>query len=159
MSSIKFIPPQTDDVDKYTTRANRQDPFWLLIKDTFILIKNLRFLPLLFLPWKSEAEKNQSAASTTGQKQNPFSSFLNLGIQILLALLELIFLILFIPALISLPGIIFFAAALLCFLLIKLITWPTQGPRILLSNMDTHTSQLAAQHQDEKWIFINGICT
>ena len=161
MSSIKFIPPQTGEVDKYTTRANRQDPLWLLVKDTFILIKNLRFLPLLFLPLKSEAEKQNAAspATPTDKKQNPFCSFLNLGIQILLALLELVFLILFVPALISLPGIIFFAVAVLCFLLIKVIAWPTQGPRILLSNMDTRTTQLAAQHQHERWIFINGICT
>ncbi|KAL8864268.1 MAG: hypothetical protein Q9174_007411, partial [Haloplaca sp. 1 TL-2023] len=160
MSSIKFIPPQMGDIPKYTTRANRQDPLWLLLKDTFILIKNLRFVPLIFLPLKSEVEKQNAATqSPTGTKPKLFSSVLNSGIQILLGVLELILLILFIPALISLPGILFFALALLSFLLIKLLAYPTQGPRILLSNMDTHTSQLASHHQDERWIFINGICT
>ncbi|KAL9588019.1 MAG: hypothetical protein Q9203_003171 [Teloschistes exilis] len=149
--NIKFIPPQMADPSKYTTRANRQGPLWLLLKDTCILISVLRYLPLLFWPMKS---KNGDDEKKTG-----WASVRDVLVQGLLFIVETIFLVLFVPALVSLPGILFFAVSIAGGLLVQLIAWPTQGPRLVQSNMNPETLRESDNHQDERWVFINGICT
>ncbi|KAL8724975.1 MAG: hypothetical protein Q9166_007649 [cf. Caloplaca sp. 2 TL-2023] len=153
MANIKFIPPQTGPVTNYTTRALRSGPLWLLLKDTGILITVLPYLPLLFFPLNTKAkdEKQKSASQ--------FKSSRDTAIQVLLFLLQTILLVLFVPALISLPVFLFAAAALLCILIFRLIAWPTQGPRILHSSVPASTSPTADRHSRERWVFINGICT
>ncbi|KAL8700840.1 MAG: hypothetical protein Q9201_005233 [Fulgogasparrea decipioides] len=151
MANIKVIPPQMGNVSKYTTRALRQGPLWLLFKDTIILITVLPYLPLLFFPLKSKNGSDQSQWS--------FASILGNIVQALLCLVETVLLVAVFPALISIPAILFVAAAIASVLLIKLIAWPTQGPRVIKSKMDADTLKLAMEHKDERWIFINGICT
>ncbi|KAI4202072.1 MAG: hypothetical protein LQ350_002861 [Teloschistes chrysophthalmus] len=149
--NIKFIPPQMADPSKYTTRANRQGPLWLLLKDTCILISVLHYLPLVFWPLKSK--------NGDGEKKTSWASVRDIFVQGLLFIIETIILILFIPALVSLPGILFFAVSIACGLLIQLIAWPAQGPRLVQSNMNPETLKESGKHQDERWVFINGICT
>ncbi|KAI4248989.1 MAG: hypothetical protein LQ352_005773 [Teloschistes flavicans] len=149
-TNIKFIPPQMADPSKYTTQANRQGPLWLLLKDTGILLSVLPYLPLVFWPLKS---KNGDHEKTS------WASIRDLLIQGLLFIVETIMMILFIPAFIALPGILFLAVLVACCLLVKLIAWPTQGPRIVQSNMSSETLRESSNHPHERWIFINGICT
>ena len=153
MANIKYIPPQMGPVSKYSTRALRSGPLWLLLKDASILITFLPYLPLVFLPlnFKAKGEKQASASR--------FKSVRDIAIQVVLTLLEVILLVLFIPALISLPGILFCASALLSILILRLIASPTQGPLIVCSADPTSTSQPAGQHSRERWLFINGIGT
>ncbi|KAL9576417.1 MAG: hypothetical protein Q9212_007114 [Teloschistes hypoglaucus] len=148
---IKFIPPQMADPSKYTTRANRQGPLWLLFKDTCILVSVLPYLPLVFWPIKSK--------SGDGGKKTSGASVRDVSVQGLLFIVETILLILFIPALISLPGVLFLAVSIACVLIIQFIAWPTQGPRLMQSNMNAETLKESGNHQDERWVFINGICT
>ncbi|KAL8784899.1 MAG: hypothetical protein Q9213_003712 [Squamulea squamosa] len=153
MANIKFIPPQMGPVSNYSVRAMRSGPLSLLLKDAGILLTVLPYLPFLFLPLntKVKEKKEKSTSKLKSTRDN--------AIQALLCLLQTIILILFIPALISLPGILFFAAALLCVLILRLIAWPTQGPRILYSVDPPSTSSALNPHPGERWVFINGICT
>ncbi|KAL8861605.1 MAG: hypothetical protein Q9178_002130 [Gyalolechia marmorata] len=153
MANIKYIPPQMGPVSKYSIRALRSGPLWLLLKDAGILVTFLPYLPLVFLPlnFKAKGEKQASASS--------FKFVRDIAIQGVLTVLEVILLVLFIPALISLPGILFCASALLCILILRLIASPTQGPRIVYSADPTSTSHTADQNSHERWLFINGIGT
>ncbi|KAL8689653.1 MAG: hypothetical protein Q9218_004726 [Villophora microphyllina] len=148
---IRYIPPQMGDPSRYTTRANRKGPLWLLIKDTTILISVLWLLPWVFLPLKSKYGETKKSTS--------WASIRDISIQCLLFLVETALLVLLVPALISLPAIFFIAAFLACVLLVHLIAWPTQGSRIVQSNMNADTLRESRNHQDERWVFINGICT
>lgn len=153
MATIKFIPPQMGAVDNYSVRALRSSPLRLLLNDLGVLLTVLPYLPLLFFPLntKSKEPKLRGAAK--------FKSIGNDFTQALLGLLETILLILFIPAIIALPGLVFFGVALLCILILRLIAWPTQGPRILYSADDPSISPTTDLHPHERWVFINGICT
>ncbi|KAL8751682.1 MAG: hypothetical protein Q9184_005994 [Pyrenodesmia sp. 2 TL-2023] len=152
MTPIKFIPPQTGPITSYSVRALQTGPLWLLIKDAGVLMTALPYLPMLFLPIQKKNANNQP-------KSLRLLSMRDIAIQALLLLIELILLILFLPALVSFPGILFIGVATLSLLIIKLIAWPTQGPRIVESTMDQETLRLSQQHPFERWIFINGICT
>ncbi|KAL8678644.1 MAG: hypothetical protein Q9224_007100, partial [Gallowayella concinna] len=133
--------------------ALRSGPLWLLTKDAGILLTVLPYLPLLFFPRNTKAKDDKEKGTSK------FKSMRDSVIQCLLCLLEALLLVLFIPALISLPTILFIAAALLSVLLLSLIAWPTHGPRILYSAELDSAFPTADQHPHERWVFINGICT
>ncbi|KAL8854491.1 MAG: hypothetical protein Q9221_000762 [Calogaya cf. arnoldii] len=153
MASIKFIPPQMGPVEKYTNRALRSGPLRLLLKDFCVLLTVLPYLPLLFFPINTKPkEQNPQSAS----KAKSIGSTI---VQTLLGLLQIVLLVLFIPAIIALPGLVFLGVALLCILVLRLIAWPTQGPRILYSTPDSSTAPTTDLHPHERWVFINGICT
>ncbi|KAI4180715.1 MAG: hypothetical protein L6R41_007054, partial [Letrouitia leprolyta] len=135
----------------YYTRATRDGPLWLLIKDIGVLATVLPYLPLVFFPIKKHGG-NQDGHSR-------LASFRDNVIQALLFLVEIISLILFIPALIVLPGLLFIVFLGLCVLIAQLIAWPTQGPRIVESTVSEASSHHLQQQPQERWVFINGICT
>ncbi|KAL8715185.1 MAG: hypothetical protein Q9220_001143 [cf. Caloplaca sp. 1 TL-2023] len=151
MTNIKFIPPQMGSVTNYTTRALHQGPLWLLIKDTGVLISVVRYLPLVLFPFSTKSDPRAKYLHWKSLRDNI--------IQALLFLLETALLILFLPALIALPGLLFILLAILCVSILRLIAWPSQGPRIAHSTMDAETYVLSQQHPHEQWIFVNGICT
>ncbi len=154
MANIKFIPPQTGPITDYSVRALRSGPIWLLIKDAGILMTALPYLPMIFLPMKKKNDNTTQSGSLR------LRSIRDTTIQAILLILELLLLTLFLPALVSFPGILFIGAAVLSLLIVRLIAWPTQGPRIVESNVDDkETLRLSQQHPSERWIFINGICT
>ncbi|KAL8824305.1 MAG: hypothetical protein Q9170_008201 [Blastenia crenularia] len=150
MANIKFIPPQMGPVTSYSTRALKSGPLWLLIKDTGVLLTHLPYLPLIFFPLKN---KRDDEAKDSGSSR--LASLRDIAIQALLLFVEIILLVLFVPALISFPAFLFLAVFIASYLLLQLIAYPSQGPRIISSNLNVST----ARHPHERWIFINGICT
>ncbi len=147
---VSFIPTQTDGLASATTEAARHNPFQLLLRDIAVLTKNLHYLPLIVWP----LEKKSSAKlynSESNAKENVIQCFL--------VVLEAILLIIAIPAILILPGALFVLAAFLCCLLIYVICLPFRGSRILHSVMDEETMMSAKQHENERWIFINGCIT
>ena len=150
-NGVTYIPPQMDLLAGATVKAARQDPIRLMIEDIVILIRLLRFVPNILAPF-----------CTTDKHDELYMSFTNATIgflQTLLALIQLFSLVMVIPAFVSLPGGVFSAATALCCLACYLITLPMQGPPINFSNMDSSTKALAEQYRNERWVFVNGICT
>ncbi|KAL9602754.1 MAG: hypothetical protein Q9219_001597 [cf. Caloplaca sp. 3 TL-2023] len=138
-------------VTDYSTRAIRTGPLWLLIKDTGVLITALPYLPLVFFPLNAKSDSQED--------HSRLASFRDLAIQALLLLIQTILLILFFPALFSLPGITFILISLAGILINRLIAWPTQGPRTVESTMGKETFLSSQKYPNERWLFINGICT
>ena len=151
VDGVKYIPSQMDPLASATVNAARQDPIRLMIEDTFVLLRLLRFVPKTLAPFLTENKDAELYISLA----NALVGFL----QILLALIQILFLVMVIPAFMSLPGVIFSAATALFCLACYLITLPMQGPAINFSNMDSRTKVLAEQHRNERWVFVNGICT
>lgn len=150
-SSIGFIPPQMDPEASTSTRALRENPLLLFIKDAGILITVLPYLPLLFFPLKTA---DQSAELSISK-----ASIASYAIPVALFAAELAGLLLAIPAFLVLPGGYFFALLVLfCFSMI-LLALPTQGPRIVHSVVSDDTAESMASHNDERWLFVNGIAT
>ncbi|KAL9017510.1 MAG: hypothetical protein Q9185_005176 [Variospora sp. 1 TL-2023] len=151
MADVSFIPPQKGPITQFSIRALHSGPLWLITKDLGILITVLPYLPLLFFPWKKRDQQD---------KHLRFKSFRDTVIQALLLVIELVLSILVLPALVWIPVILFVAIAVACVLLIGLLAWPTQGPRIAESTMDDKRAlRLPQQDAGERWVFINGICT
>ena len=148
---VKYIPSQMDPLAGATAKAARQDPIRLMIKDTGVLLRLWRDVPKIFSPF---------FCSDKDAELYPCRANIKVGIlQALLALIQIMFLVTVIPAFVSLPGAVFLAGTALCCLVCYLVTLPMQGPPINYSIMDDSTKILADQHKDERWVFVNGICT
>ncbi|KAI4090574.1 MAG: hypothetical protein LQ344_004621 [Seirophora lacunosa] len=150
MANVLFIPPQMGPITKYAGRYIRSGPLWLMFKDLCILITVLPYLPLMFFPMGTTDKRKKGLR---------FQSIRDSVIQVVLSVLELVLSILFLPALVSLPGILFLALAIACVLLIGLLAWPTQGPRVVEATIDERTLRRSQQHPGERWVFVNGVCT
>ena len=151
VDGVKYIPSQMDPLASATAKAARRDPIRLMIEDTVVLFRLFRFIPKTLAPF-----------FTTNKDAELYMSIANAKVgflQVLLALIQFLFLVLVIPAFVLLPGGIFFAATALFCLACYLIALPMQGLAIISSNMDSCTKVLAEQHRNERWVFVNGICT
>ena len=123
-------------------------PLRRLFRDVKIFIQCLPYLPWIMVPF-----------FTSDPKAELYLGPLNtceLLLQGLLCLYETSLLIMALPALLILPGSIFFLVAGVAVLMVLLISWPLQGPSIQYSNMDESLQAIAQQHRDERWIFVNG---
>lgn len=150
--SIKYIPSQMDPLAGASTQAARhQDPIRLMVEDAGVLLRQFRLIPNIISPFFTREKDSEFYLSL----ENVKVGFL----QTVLALIQVLFLLLVIPAFVWLPGGVFLAATALCCLACYLITLPMQGPAINQSNMDDVTTTLAKQHKNERWVFLNGICT
>ncbi|KAL9610406.1 MAG: hypothetical protein Q9167_004889 [Letrouitia subvulpina] len=151
-SSIEFIPPQMDPEASTSTRALRENPLSLLIKDTGILITVLPYLPFLFFPLKTA---DQSAELSTSKASIP-----SYAIPVALFIAELAGLLLAIPTFLVLPGGYFVALLVVFCFGMFLLALPTQGPRIVHSVVvNDDTAESLASRDDERWLFVNGIAT
>lgn len=148
---VTYIPTQMDPLAGASVRAARQDPIRLMIEDAAVLLRLLLYVPNIFAPFPTRDKDAELYPSLANAKVG--------FLQTLLALLQVLFLVTAIPAFVSLPGGIFLAVTALGCLACYLISWPMQGPPITFSNMDDSTKAQAEQHRDERWVFVNGICT
>lgn len=148
---IMYVPSQMDSLASTSTRAVRGNPLRLLIQDAGVLITMLPYLPDLFLPLTASTDSSESYLSLSSAKETILQS--------LLFIVEVILLILVVPALLILPGAAFILIAILSYTAIYLIARPMEGPPISYSKMDEATMALAAQHNDERWLFVNGTAT
>lgn len=149
--SVKYIPSQMDPLAGASTSAARQGPIRLMIEDAGVLLRLLPFVPKICSP-----------VFTTNKDSELYPSLANCKVGILqaaLAFIQLLFVILGIPAFLWLPGGVFLAVTACFCLVCYLLALPMQGPPINLSNMDDTTKALAEQHKDERWVFVNGVCT
>ena len=149
--SIKYIPSQMDPLAIASREAARRDPLRLILDDAGVVLRLFLYVPKILSPF-----------STRDKDDELYPSFTNLKVaflQTLLALVQMFFLVTIIPAFVCLPGGVVLAGTALVFLICYLITMPMQGPPVNHSNMDEITKSLAEKHKDERWVFINGICT
>ena len=149
--SIKYIPSQMDPLAVASMEAARRDPLRLILNDAGVVLRLFLYVPKVLAPF-----------STRDKDDELYPSLMNLKVaflQTLLALIQICFLVIIIPAFVCLPGGVVLAGTALVFLICYLITLPMQGPPVNHSNMDEFTKSLAEKHKDERWVFINGICT
>ena len=149
--SIKYIPSQMDPLAVASMEASRRDPLRLILNDAGVVLRLFLYVPKILAPF-----------STRDKDDELYPSFTNIKVaflQTLLALVQMFFLVTIIPAFVCLPGGVVLAGTALVFLICHLITLPMQGPPVNHSNMDDITRKLAEKHKNERWVFINGICT
>lgn len=128
--------------------AQERSPIRLFAEDVFLLFTNLALFPYVLLPLKK-------AVPLPGTKKRTARVAYGWTVLILLALIEGPLLIASGPAFFLLPGWIFSAAALACFLVIFSLAWTTWGGLVLESKTDAEQSKFP----NERWLYINGITT
>lgn len=151
MAKVSFIPAQMDGLASTTTEAARENPLRLLMRDAGVLIKMLRYLPCILLPFR--------IADPSAELYMGMSNTRDTLLQSWLFLIETVLLLLAVPATLVLPGGILIAVVALCCIVVRAICLPMHGPRIVRSAMDRETVLAAKQHEDERWIFVNGCIT
>ena len=134
-----------------STRALRESPLWLIIKDAGVLFKMLRYMPNIFLPFKASRPDDELAFSHAGTWE--------LLVEACLLIIEVILLIIVPVSIIIFPGFLVISSFSLACLLIYLACWPLHGPDLCYSTMDAPTTALAEKHNDERWLFVNGCIT
>ena len=147
-ASIAYVPPQTDPLSSTSTRAVRQSPMQIFLRDTGVLFRMLPYFPWMFLPCRSSDNKAELYLTRQNSKD-----MLLLGV---LFFYELALIFLSIPVLLILPGSVSMTLAGVSAAIIHCIAWPLEGPSIIHSAMDGSTRTSAEQHKDERWLFING---
>ena len=126
----------------------RRSPLRLFFQDAGVLFTMLPYFPWIFLPFKTKDETAELYLNRQNAKE--------MMLQGILFFFESFLLLLFLPALLILPGLIFALTAGIAFLLIYLIALPMEGSSLTRSRMDNTTQRSADQHRDERWIFVNG---
>jgi hypothetical protein len=142
-------PPQL--LSSTTTRATRSSPLHLFLADARILLTNLHYLPLLFLPLR-----------TTDRDAELFLCFANIRdntLHLILAFLETFFLLAALPVFLFLPGCLSLLVAGACAVLVMALMRPMQGARIAYSTMGEEVLEGAKRFEGERWVFVNGIAT
>ena len=150
-TNIKFIPPQMDTLAGTTTEAARKSPLRLLMQDARVLSSMLRYLPWIFVPFRTSDKDGELYMSVKGTR--------DMILQSCLFIIEAVLLFLAPIAIFALPGSLLMLSGLLCSVLVYVISMPMQGPRIVYSSMDQVTTESAKDHEDERWLFINGCIT
>lgn len=148
VGGIDYIPAQQDPMASSTTTAARQSPWRLIFEDAGVLLRSLRYLPYILLPFWTNAPSSELYLDPAGIRFLALQGFLFIT-ESLLPLLA-------IPAILVLPGLVSVAGFALSFLAIWLITNPLQGSRVAYSIMNEEVQASAEQHKDERWLFING---
>ena len=149
--SIKFIPPQIDALAGTTTEASRKNPLRLLTEDLGVLMRMLRYLPWIIIPFRTADKTAELYIAPTNLRDIILNGWL--------ILFESILLLVALPAFFILPGGIWLLVAIVCVIVILLSAQPMQGPRIAYSRMDEKTTAKAKKHDSERWLFINGCMT
>lgn len=145
---ISYMPPATDPLSTSTTPAMRRSPLRLFFQDAGVLFTMLPYFPCIFLPFKTKDETAELYLNRQNAKE--------MVLQGILLFVESFLLLLFLPALLILPGLVFLLITGIAFLLIYLLAWPMEGSSVTRSKMDKRTPRSAEQHRDERWIFVNG---
>lgn len=149
-NAIEFIPSQMDVHSTTTTEAARTSPLRLFTQDVVVLITKLRYLPWTIYPFLTLDPNAELSLSFRGVRDIVLQSWLFiLGMALVFA----------VPAFLILPGAMFIGVAAIYFTLICIAAWPMHGPKLVYSKMDESTVAKAQQHENERWIFVNGILT
>ena len=130
-------------------QATRESPLRIFLRDVGVLITMLRYVPWIFLPLKAPKSRKELALSASNTRDVILQSWL--------FVMEMVILLLAIPAILLLPGSLTMCLAVMCCVCIKIVSLPMQGSRIVYSNMDAATILMTKQHEDERWLFVNGI--
>ncbi|MCJ1265575.1 hypothetical protein MMC22_005455 [Lobaria immixta] len=150
-NAVEFIPSQMDALSSTTTEAARKSPLRLLTQDVAVLISKLPYLPWIIRPFLTSDPNAEFYLSLRGVRDIVLQSFL--------FILETVVLLSAVPAFLVLPGAMFIGVAALFFTLICIAAWPMHGSKLVYSKMDESTVSKAQQHENERWIFINGCLT
>lgn len=150
-NAIEFIPSQMDILSSTTTEAARKSPWRLLTQDVAVLISKLPYLPWIILPFLTSDPDAELYLSLRGVPDIVLQSFL--------FILETAVLLFAVPAFLVLPGAMFTGVAALFSTLIYVAAWPMHGSKLVYSKMDESTVSKAQQHENERWVFINGCLT
>lgn len=150
-NTIEFIPSQMDALSSTTTEAARKSPFRLLTQDIAVLVTKLQYLPWILRPFWTSDPNAELYLSLRGMR--------NMVLQSWLFILEMTILFCGVPAFLILPGTMFLGMAAVFFTLICVVAWPMHGSKLVYSEMDEGTVAKAQEHEDERWIFVNGCTT
>ena len=148
--TISFLPPQMDGSAGTSTRAVREDPLRLLLRDCGVLVSMIGYLPWVVLPFRTDDKGAELHFSLRGIR--------NWFLQVSLILFQTLLLFAALPALILLPGGAIAILMLLSYLIICALSWPMQGPRVVYSNLEEGSSA-PTDFADERWLFFNGCWT
>lgn len=151
MKNVSFIPAQMDGFASTSTEAARETPLRLILQDAGVLIQNIRYLPWIILPFKTSDSSAELYMSLSHARDNL--------IQCWLFFMEVVLLLLAVPATLFLPVWIAILAAFLCCLVVRAICLPLEGSRVVHSEMGREATMASKQHESERWLFINGCMT
>lgn len=149
-NAIEFIPSQMDVYSTTTTEAARTSPLRLFTQDVVVLITKLLYLPWAIYPFLTLDPDAEMYLSLRGVG--------DIVLQSCLLILEMA-VVFAVPAFLILPGAVFIGVAAIHITLICITAWPMHGPKLVYSKMDESTVAKAQQHENERWIFVNGILT
>ena len=150
-AEVRYYPSQMAPIADTSTRALRESPLWLMVKDAGVLFKMLNYMPNIVLPFKASRPDDELAISPAGSGE--------LLIEAFLLIVEAITLIAVPVGILIFPGFLVIPAFSLACLLIYLVCWPLHGPDLCYSSLNAGGTASGGNHNDERWVFVNGTMT
>ena len=148
---VRYIAPQMEPLSGTFTAAAAQSPSRLFLSDAAVLFTMLGYLPNIFLPPKRYKHSKEDYLTKTKLR--------DIILQCLLSLVEVVLLLVVPVGLLALPGLLSLAIMAVCWLLISLLMYPMQGPRVSYSKSIGQDPASAFEPSNERWVFVNGIMT
>ncbi|KAF2498374.1 hypothetical protein BU16DRAFT_579510 [Lophium mytilinum] len=146
--AVTLLPSQIGGSDDETPPPVTGGPVRLCVYDVSLFFKNFRSIPGVFLPWSSSKSDEMSP-------QSP-SNLICLVLQFLLLVLESVYMI-SLPLFVVFPVGSFILYVSTVLLLVHSISWILNGTSTSVkSNVNIGPD---ARHEDECWIFLNGVAT
>lgn len=144
---ISYLPSQIDGGASTSPLNFRDSPFRLLWADIKLVATLLLWVPHIFIPVK-----------TTNPYSELYPSWMNmrdLGLQVILGVLGILFLIVSVPLAIAAPGGAFAIFILLYCGLVWVICIPLRAPtRVFNSKVELEGFDV---RPEEAWVFVNGV--
>ena len=148
---VRYIAPQMEPYSSTFTAAAAHSPSRLFLRDAAVLITMFGYLPNIFLPLKIQQNLEEDYFTKTKLR--------DIILQCLLCLIEVIIVLVAPVCLLALPGLLSLALMAVCWLLISLLMFPMQGPRVSYSKSIDQSPASAPEPSSERWVFVNGIMT
>jgi hypothetical protein len=145
-ANIKLIPAQIDGLCGTCPSHTKQNPIQIFKAEIMVYSQNLKYGVSLVRSLLPNGQWQQSSKSW----RDVYETFL----QIFLALSQICMLFMAVLISIFLPASVFALYAFSAWLLIKTLTLPLNGARIVMS--DRSIIPVSEEYTDECWIFING---
>ena len=150
-ANIKFIPSLVDTLAGASTQTERENPLRLVLRDTGVLLKMLKYVPWTIKPFRTDDEQAELYMNPRGARDT-----ILIGI---LTSMGLVALLLAPVIVLAFPGFIVVAIAAIFSIIAWPLASPLHGPDVVYSTMDETTMASAKDHSEERWLFINGIMT
>ena len=150
-SSVMFIPSMMDGSCGTSPTMQKMSSMQMIMMDMKVMAQNMICIPEMI-----------RSLMNTDTMQKMCSSWMNIrdmGLQIMLYIIEMCMMVMIIPCFLAMPGMAFLCICCVCVCTIMILCWPMNGDQVVRCMADGMPSENQDKFTDERWVYINSAMT